>query len=82
MKIITVDNYDRESVAQTLVADHITSEWAAKVMLEALQNTVSRNDSTWYHLVPDDHQLWRGMAEFCEPLPEEINKFIDEEIGQ
>ncbi len=81
MKIITVDNFDRETVAQTLVCDHIKSEKVGKIILEALQATYREGDSTWYRLVPDDHVLWRGMYEIVGPDDKEIQKFIDEEIG-
>lgn len=61
MKIICKDNYDRESVADRLVAESITSHQEADFMLAALKSIASRDD--YYQIVPDDYKLWRGMEE-------------------
>ena len=63
MKIIAVDNYARETVADRLVADNITIPSEAKIMLDALQKTCGRASSIWYHVRPDDYVLSRGMAD-------------------
>lgn len=64
MKIIAVDNYARESVADRLVAENIQSEEEGNVMLGALRAKYSgRFSPTWYELVADDHKLRRGMEE-------------------
>ncbi len=78
MKIIT--NFARETIAETLVADHIESEKLGKIMLDALQ-AITYQNGMWYKLVPDDYVLWRGMYEIIGSDDEEIQKFIDEEIG-
>jgi hypothetical protein len=62
MKIIAVDNYARESVADRLVAENIKSEEEGNIMLDALRAKYS-GTSTWYAIVPDAHKLWRGMEE-------------------
>jgi hypothetical protein len=66
MKIITVDNFDRESVAQKLVAENIKSKEHGRIMLEALQATCDNYSSTYFVLVSDDYKLWRGRAEFVD----------------
>ena len=65
MKIIRVDGYDRDSVAQRLVAEGIRNQEEAKIMLGALCDKRG-DDSNWYRLVEDNHILWRGMAEFVD----------------
>lgn len=63
MKIIRVDNFDRETVADRLVAEKV-GEVEGKVMRDALQAKFGGEDSSYYYkLVPDDHKLWRGMEE-------------------
>lgn len=71
MKIIGTDNFDRENVADWLVADNIKSEREGKVMLEALQSTCSSHGAAWYKLVEDDYRLSRGMADIVGE-PEEL----------
>jgi hypothetical protein len=62
-KIIAVDNFNRETVADYLVADNIFNEEVGKIVERALQKTVKKNDPRWYKLVPGDHRLSRGMAD-------------------
>lgn len=66
MKIITIDNFGRESVAQHLVASNIGSKHEAMIMLNALRESCGPHDSVFYRLIEDDHVLWRGMAEFAD----------------
>ncbi len=63
MKIIQVDKYDRESVAEVLVAENIQDEHFGKLLLNALNATSLGPKTNWYRLVTDDHKLWRGMKE-------------------
>ena len=63
MKIIWKDGYDRESVAERLVAEGIRYESDAKIMVEALRAACKGDDSQWYIIVSDNHRLWRGMAD-------------------
>lgn len=64
MKIIQVDNFDRETVAEVLVAENIQSQEHADVMLAALRTKCfTLYGSAWYRIVPDDHKLWGGMKE-------------------
>lgn len=61
MKIIAVDNFNRESVADVLVAERLT-EYYAQFIADACNNHPASGDR-YYKAVPDDHVLWRGMAE-------------------
>lgn len=71
MKIIAVDNFNRETVADRLVCSGIKYEPEGKMMLEALQASCSSGGSTWYKLVEDDYRLSRGMADIVGE-PEEL----------
>lgn len=64
MKIICVDNYARETVADRLVADNIKSEEYAKCMCKALCDKYSSEYSTeWFQVVDDNYRLSRGMED-------------------
>lgn len=62
MKIIQVDNFARETVAEILVAANISQE-RADMMLKRLRARCHPWGPVWYESVPDDHVLWGGMAE-------------------
>jgi hypothetical protein len=61
MKIIAVDNFARESVADRLIADNIANEVVGNIMVKALNSDC--DVWSFYKLVPDDHKLWGGMEE-------------------
>ncbi|OAM78194.1 hypothetical protein [Devosia elaeis] len=63
-KIIGKDNWDRETVADVLVADNIRSERDGKKMVDALNEGANDHTPRWHVLVPASHKLWRGMEEF------------------
>lgn len=66
MKIVGVDNHARESEADTLVAENVTNERYAKVMVDALNKEFGpRGDEvgTWYTIKSDDYRLSRGMED-------------------
>lgn len=62
MKIIKVDNFGRESIADSLIADNVNEYWGKKIILFLLDEL--HDDSPYYfNLVDDDYVLWRGMEE-------------------
>jgi hypothetical protein len=65
MKIVRVDNFGREDVADGLVAEGIGSVTEGNVMLKALQATCHPEGHTWYELKTDDddYVLSRGMED-------------------
>jgi hypothetical protein len=63
MKIIRIDNYDRQTVADKIAASGIENNNEAVVMLTALQNDPNRSPDVWFRLVDDDYVLWRGMED-------------------
>lgn len=63
MKIIWTDGFNRESVADKLVAENVR-EHEGKIMIKALESACKGGDeSDWYMLVPDDYRLSRGMED-------------------
>jgi len=62
MKIIRKDIFDRDTVADRLVADNIKTWKEGDVMVKALNEEYSGCDC-WYVLRDDDYVLWRGMEE-------------------
>lgn len=60
-KLILVDNYDRETVADILLEDNLT-EVEAKAKAEGYNKTNPYSD--WVaKVVADDYKLWGGMVE-------------------
>lgn len=65
MKIIAVDNFASEAVADLLVAEQITNKSYAEVMVKALNDRYCNNDYAPRHYVirEDDYVLSRGMED-------------------
>jgi len=64
MKIISVDNFAREDVADNLIAENIKYEAVGNVMVAALNAKYSGTYSpVYYRLVPDDYVLSRGIED-------------------
>lgn len=65
MKIVAVDNFAREAVADLLIAENITNQSYAEVMVKALNDKYCNNDRAprHYQVWPDDKQLSRGMED-------------------
>lgn len=57
MKIIRVDNFDRESVSDKLVCKNV-NEYYAKRIVELLNEREHESSSDFYKAVPDDHVLF------------------------
>lgn len=60
MKIICVDGYGKENVADILICENV-NEYIGQRIVDFLN--YSGDESRWYKLVDDDHKLWRGMEE-------------------
>ena len=64
MKIVAIDNFARESVADQLVAENVP-EFYAESLRDFLQSKFGGEQaSRYYQVFPDDHVLWRGIEEF------------------
>jgi hypothetical protein len=62
MKIIAVDNFARESVADTFIAESVNEHWGKRIV-NALNDKRHMSSADWFELVEDDYVLWRGMEE-------------------
>ena len=65
MKIVAVDNFARESIADLLVAENITNKSYAEVMCKALNDRYCKSeyDTRHYQVWEDDKRLGRGMED-------------------
>jgi len=65
MKIVGMDNFARESVADLLVAENISNQSYADVMCKALNDKycIGENSARYYQIMPDDYILSRGMED-------------------
>jgi len=61
MKIIAVDNYARESVADILVAENVHEQWAEFIVAALNEKFSSETANRYFYLVEDDRRLSRGM---------------------
>jgi len=61
MKIVIVDNFGRESVADVLVAENVNENYAQKIV--DFLNSENGENSDWFVLKPDDYRLSRGMED-------------------
>jgi hypothetical protein len=58
VKIVCVDNFDRETVSDFLVAENIQNEKFARAMCSALNDKFSGPDVPYFFKVkPDDYRL-------------------------
>jgi hypothetical protein len=57
MKIICVDNFDREHVSDELVCENVNSYYA-KTIVATLNAREHKNSANYYKAVPDDHILY------------------------
>lgn len=64
MKIVAKDNFDRENVADYLVAENVHLTYAHEIAEFLQVKYGGENASRYYKAVADDHRLWGGMAEF------------------
>lgn len=62
MKVILVDNFDRECIADRLLKDNLTESEAKKIANDYNQSHSTQWD--WFaEAVPDDYHLSRGMLD-------------------
>lgn len=58
MKIVGIDNYDRETVDDVLVCEHVHDGYAQK-LIEFLNAQCHEAQARFFRLVPDDYPLRR-----------------------
>lgn len=59
MKVIRVDNYNRESIADSLIEEGLSEDQARAKAAEL--NDSLRDHNWFYRAVADDYRLSRGM---------------------
>ena len=59
MKIVCVDNYDREFYDDILVCENIRNEKFGNIMVDALNSREGSNSEWFYKLVEDDYKLFK-----------------------
>lgn len=65
VKIIAVDNYDREHIADILIAENVQQHYAEGIS-DYLQSKYGGSQaSRYYKAVANDYKLWRGMEELA-----------------
>jgi len=62
-KVVWRDGYDRETVADRLIADDM-NRTQAFVLCDWLRHMSRDNESDWFVVFPQSKPLWRGMEEF------------------
>lgn len=62
MKIIKVDNFGRESVADQLIAENVNEYWGNDIV-DMLNSKQHEESSNYFRCVDDNYVLWRGMEE-------------------
>ena len=66
MKIITIDNFNRDYYPERIVAQKIESGQYAKIMCRALQEALcDENSPLWFSIVDDRYKCEKGI-EYCE----------------
>ena len=58
MKIIQVDNFDREAYSDTLIAENVHSYYGPFIVDYLNQKCSGDNSPDYYRLVDDDHKLY------------------------
>jgi len=58
MKIICVDNFDRETVNDVLVAENVNEYYGKKIVKLMQTHLASDNGFDWFKLVADDYKLY------------------------
>jgi hypothetical protein len=57
MKIIKVDNYDRELYDDVLIAENV-HKYYGQIIVDLLNNNPKRFDDDYFRLVEDDYKLF------------------------
>lgn len=63
MKVVAIDNFNRESVADILVAEGLSEQDAQRLATEKNEQFSGPYAPRHYVVTPDDYKLWRGMEE-------------------
>lgn len=56
MKIVGVDDLNRETVDDFVAAENIRNTWIGEIMINALND---HDNGTFYRLVPNEYELYK-----------------------
>jgi hypothetical protein len=62
-KVVAVDNYARETVADKLLAESIPHEHLAKIIADHFNSMRAWGDDRYFRVFPNDYQLSLGMED-------------------
>ena len=58
MKIVLVDNFNRDHVSDRLIAENV-SEYYAEIIVNALNTRVLADAPDFFRAMPDDYKLYK-----------------------
>lgn len=58
MKIVAVDNYNRDSVSDVLVAENVPAAWADALVNAWQEQHKNCHSDRWLMVKPDDYRLY------------------------
>jgi hypothetical protein len=61
MKIIKVDNHNKETYNDVLIAENVHAGYG-KIIVDLLNNNARRSDSDFFKLVDDNYKLYKFNA--------------------
>lgn len=59
MKIICVDNFGKETVSDTLIAENVNKHYAVFIVNKLNEKFSGNYAQSYYRLVRDDHKLYK-----------------------
>jgi hypothetical protein len=62
MKIVMIDNFNRETVADVLIAENVNKHFG-EVIVRLLNSREGDSSPNYFVLKEDSYILWRGMEE-------------------
>jgi len=62
MKVIQTDNYNRDTVAEKLIAENLPKD-EAEAMAKSLNTAEGQHSDRYFIVVDEEYTLWRGMEE-------------------
>ena len=58
MKIISIDNFGREDISDTLIAENVDEYWSIQIAKLLNKNFSGNEASYFFKAVEDDHKLY------------------------
>lgn len=58
MKLICKDNFNRETISDSIIAENVDEYWAAEIK-SALNDRLGENSPVFIDAVPEDYKLYK-----------------------